>query len=310
MKHRKTDAPACILCIDAMLRRQRTILTLLSTVGGSLATTQLQKFLFLLKQETFLHSDSVFYEFLPYKFGPYSFAANREVEALVAYGYAKESSSGTSKVLSISPLGRREARHEAANTARAIRAILSKYGQMSLRRLMKDIYCRYPWYSTQSEVRDLLGEAAPTLITAPIAVYTIGYETYSVDSFFDRLLRIGIRRVIDVRSNPVSRKFGFARSSMSSIAGKLGLDYSHRPALGIPSAKRRGVESSAEFRQLFGYYERQILTAKRDEINEVAGLMKETPSVLVCVEKEPVDCHRSRLATQVAADSCLKIVHL
>ena len=68
-----------------MLRRQRAILKLLSTAGGSLSATQVQKLLFLLRQETFLRSDSAFYDFLPYKYGPYSFAANREIEALVAY---------------------------------------------------------------------------------------------------------------------------------------------------------------------------------------------------------------------------------
>jgi uncharacterized protein YwgA len=70
-----------------MLRRQRTVLKLLSVADGSVSATQLQKLLFLLWAETFLSRDRAFYEFLPYKFGPYSFAAAREVDSLVAYGY-------------------------------------------------------------------------------------------------------------------------------------------------------------------------------------------------------------------------------
>jgi hypothetical protein len=293
-----------------MLRRQRTILKLLSTAGGSLSATQVQKLLFLLRQESFLRSDSAFYEFVPYKFGPYSFAANREIEALVAYGYLEESSSGASRNLTITSSGKKEGNGVEGDVGRAVLAHFSKYGQMSLRGLMKDVYSRYSWYASNSEVKDLIPVDALKLKTAPVAVYTMGYEDRSIDGFFQKLLRAGIRRVIDVRANPVSRKYGFARSSMSAIAGKLGLDYIHRPELGITSEKRKGVESSSDFQQLFSYYERHILPAKSNEINEVGKLMKASPSVLVCMEKEAVDCHRSRLATRVAAVTGLKTVHL
>lgn len=275
-----------------------------------MSTTQLQKFLFLLRQETFLGSDSAFYDFLPYKFGPYSFAANREVEALIAYGYVEESCSGPLKSLTVTSLGKKEGNVVDGDVGRAVLATFSRYAQMNIRALMKDVYGRYPWYASKSEAKDFVPEGAPTLKTAPPAVYTMGYENRSIDGFFEKLLRAGIRRVIDVRSNPVSRKFGFARSSMSSIAGKLALEYVHRPELGITSEKRKGVESSTDFQRLFRHYERQVLAVKPDEIQEIAALMKESPSVLVCMEKEAVDCHRSRLATRVAAVSDLKIVHL
>src|SRR5579883_3098336 len=130
-----------------MLRRQRTILKLLSTAGGSLSATQVQKFLFLLKQETFLRSDSAFYEFLPYKFGPYSFAANRETEALVAYGYVEECSSGASKNLTVTSSGKKEGNAVDGDVGRTILATFSKYGSMTARGLMKDVYSRYPWYA-------------------------------------------------------------------------------------------------------------------------------------------------------------------
>ena len=73
---------------------------------------------------------------------------------------------------------------------------------------------------------------------------------------------------------------------------------------------RREVETPSEFRELFGYYERQILSTKADEVAKVAALMMSMPSVLVCMEKEAVDCHRSRLAARIAALTGLKAVHL
>ncbi len=289
-----------------MLRRQRTILRVLSTADGTVSATLLQKLLFLLREETFIGRDAGFYEFLPYKYGAFSFAAHRETEALTAYGYISSSNSS----FGITPPGKKEASHVDADTVRAVRTIVTKYGTGSLQALLTDIYARYPWYATNSELRDIVPPGAKKPQGAPIAVYTSGYENLSVDGFFNRLLRAGIRQIIDVRANPVSRKYGFAKATLSSLAGKLSLAYSHFPELGISSAKRQDVQSPSEFKELFRYYERKILPTNADTVKKVVELMENTPSVLVCMEKEAVDCHRSRLATHVADLSGLEIVHL
>lgn len=290
-----------------MLRRQRTILKLLSATDGAVSATQFQKFVFLLREETFLGKDSTFYEFLPYKFGAYSFSAQREVEALTKYGYIEATASSS---LGVTSQGRLEAGHADSDTSRAVIMIVAKYGKTPLKTLLKDVYSRYPWYASKSELKDIVPANTPKPVIAPIAVYTMGYEERSVDGFLNKLLQAGIRRIVDVRANPVSRKYGFARSSLSSLAGKLGLYYNHYPELGISSAERRNVETPSEFRELFGNYERQILPTKPDAVAKVTELVKGTPSVLICMEKEAVDCHRSRLAARVASLASLDIVHL
>ncbi len=294
------------MLFTTMLRRQRTILRVLSAANGMVTATQLQKFTFLLREETILGQDGAFYEFLPYRFGAYSFAAQREIEALTTYGYIESTRSS----LNLTDTGEKEASHVDSDTARAVLAIVSKYGRIPLNSLLRDVYRRYPWYASKSDRKDLMPAKMPELKAAPIAVYTMGYEERSVDGFLNKLLRTGIRRIIDVRANAVSRKYGFARSSLSTLAGKLGLGYCHCPELGISSAKRREVETPSEFRELFGYYERQILPIKADEVAKVAALIKSVPSVLVCMEKEAVDCHRSRLAARITALTDLNVVHL
>jgi uncharacterized protein YwgA len=289
-----------------MLRRQRTILKLLSTLAGGISTTQLQKYIFLLREETFFRYDTTFYEFLPYKFGPYSFSAHREVEALASCGYIQEAASS----LSISETGRMEAKGVDNDTTRAVLSIISKYSELPVRGLLKDVYARYPWYAINSELEDLIPADVPKSTLAVPAVYTIGYEDRSVDGFLDKLLKAGISRIIDVRANPVSRKYGFARKTLANLAVKVGLVYFHFPGLGISSEKRRNVRTTSQFQEIFGYYERQILPAKIDEVENVAQLMKVAPSVLVCMEKEPMDCHRSRLAKRVASVAGLEVVHL
>jgi uncharacterized protein (DUF488 family) len=145
---------------------------------------------------------------------------------------------------------------------------------------------------------------------APIAVYTAGYEGASIDSFLDGLLRAGIHAIGDVRANPVSRKYGFAGSSMRRIAGKLGLTYEHFPMLGIPSASRKGLGDTVSHEDLFDAYERDILSREPAEIERLARCMAQRPMVLVCMEKAPEMCHRSRLAKHVARAAGLPVQHL
>jgi hypothetical protein len=261
---------------------------------------------FLLRHETFIKQDSAFYDFLPYKFGPYSFAAQREVEALTAYGYLAASGSS----LALTPLGAREAANVDSDTTRAVLTIVSMYGKVGLQPLLKDVYARYPWYARNSELQELVPSGAKEPKMAPVAVYTIGYEGRSVDGFLDKLLHTGIRRIVDVRANPVSMKYGFAKSSLSGLAAKLGVGYVHCPELGIPSNRRKEAQSTTDFLKLFNFYEKQILPAQEDHSMKVAELMKSMPSVLLCMEREAVNCHRGRLANRISALNKLDVVHL
>lgn len=289
-----------------MLRRQRTILKLLGTADSAVSATQLQKYLFLLREETSVRHDLTFYEFLPYKFGPFSFAAQREIETLTAYAYIESKGSW----LGVTALGKKEAQGVDCDTARAVLAVVSEHGKKPLRSLLKEVYAQYPWYASNSELEDLIPAGVTKTIAALSAVYTIGYENRSVDGFLNKLIREGIRRIVDVRANPVSRKYGFARSALASLAGKLGIGYTHFPALGISSEKRKAAKARSDFAGLFGYYEHQVLPERASEVANVAALMKATPSVLLCMEKRAEDCHRSRLATRVADVTNLSQVHL
>ena len=70
-----------------MYYRRKILLGLLQIFGGSLTKLDLQKYLFLLNQE----KDIPFYEFIPYKFGCYSFQANQDLSTLNKYKIVKES---------------------------------------------------------------------------------------------------------------------------------------------------------------------------------------------------------------------------
>lgn len=70
-----------------MLIRQKAILALLSRANRPLSPTVFVKLVFLLRQETVLKDESTFYDFIPYKYGPFSFALYRELANLRQDGY-------------------------------------------------------------------------------------------------------------------------------------------------------------------------------------------------------------------------------
>lgn len=291
-----------------MLIRQRTILRLLEKANRPLTSTVMFKLAFLMREETALVEDSTFYDFLPYKFGPYSFAMHREIEALVSYGYLKAQMTSTGSLFVRGATPNENGLSAMINSA--VDAILKRYGKVSQRDLVRDVYARYPWYAINTELRELLTTPFPHRKEAKLAVYTIGYHRTSVDFFANRLLREGIRNVIDVRANPVSRKYGFAGSSLRSICHKIGLGYQHFPSLGIPSSERKGVTGAAAFDDLFSRYERHTLVRNTQSIAAVSAMLACTPSVLLCAEQNAAECHRSRLAVAVADSTGLPIINL
>jgi len=66
-----------------MIERQRILLAFIDRAGRVPPKTHLMKWLFLMREEQpRALGRSAFYEFVPYKFGPFSFQAYRDIAAL------------------------------------------------------------------------------------------------------------------------------------------------------------------------------------------------------------------------------------
>ena len=63
---------------------------------------------------------------------------------------------------------------------------------------------------------------------------------------------------------------------------------------------RSDINTQEDRDELFVLYESRILPRNADAIAEIASLIQELPSVLVCLEADPRQCHRTRLAKAVA----------
>jgi len=287
-----------------LFERQRIMLEIIKRTPSSTTHTHLMKWLFLMKHETETGRSPSFYDFVPYKYGPFSFLAYRELGALRSDGLVgADTLSIPDRVQEIVS---EETSKLSRNTRKSIDIILLKYGRNSRQHLTDDIYKRYPWYASLSELKPTVS-AVPA---AALAVYTVGYEGRSVDALIDLLLHAGISRLIDVRKNAFSRKYGFSGKTLRKICTDTGIEYIHTPSLGIPSNLRSDLDSDMAYTRLFDRYEKEILPFEDESIQHVARMAQELPSAMMCFEKDSNYCHRGRLAKKVSKIAELPIQNL
>lgn len=139
-------------------------------------------------------------------------------------------------------------------------------------------------------------------------IFTIGYEATTVPDFIAALTGAGVKRVIDVRALPLSRRPGFSKSSLRAALAEAGIDYVHLKALGTP-AEGRAAARAGRHADMARIYAGQLeLPEAMVQGAQMLELATETPSALLCFEREPAHCHRTLLLDAVAQGA--EIVHL
>ncbi len=285
-----------------MLNRQKSLLCLLRTAARPVSRFELTKWSFLLRHETASKGGPAFYDFLPYHYGPFSFSLFQELDKLEAMSFVRFD--GNDKDV-LDNSATTKAPSPSKSVEQDIRKIVSRFATTRRDRLTDYVYKNYPSYTCNSKLKKL--RTRP--VTKP-AVFTAGYEGRSVDAVLNLLVESGITRLIDVRKNPVARRVGFHRSTLGRLCGYLSIEYVHVPALGISSEKRGDLTDLDDYNKLFEDYEKSTLVEEKQAISNIASLVSERPSVLVCMESDPEFCHRTRLAKVVAKRTGLPIRHL
>lgn len=139
-------------------------------------------------------------------------------------------------------------------------------------------------------------------------IFTIGYEGATVGEFLAALQEAGVKRLIDVRALPLSRRPGFSKSPLRAALKEAGIDYVHLKALGTPAEGRAAARAGrhADLERIYaGQLELPEAIAQGAQMIE---LSREKPSALLCFEREPAHCHRTLLLYAVAGDA--EVVHL
>ena len=139
-------------------------------------------------------------------------------------------------------------------------------------------------------------------------IFTIGYEGTTVGEFIAALHRAGVRRLIDVRALPLSRRPGFSKTALRGALEEAGIEYVHLKALGTP-ADGRAAARAGRHADLERIYAGQLeLPEAIAQSAQMLALANEMPSALLCMEREPAHCHRTLLLDAVAPEA--EVVHL
>ena len=125
-----------------------------------------------------------------------------------------------------------------------------------------------------------------------VKLYTIGFTKTTAEGFFERLQKIGIKIVIDVRLHNTSQLAAFAKADdLAYFLNKIGnIKYLHQPLLAPTDSmlrefkKEKGDWAVYETRFLALMAERQIETWLAPESLDGACLL--------CSEATPHHCHR------------------
>ena len=126
-----------------------------------------------------------------------------------------------------------------------------------------------------------------------IKIFTIGFTKKTAEDFFTRLIRAGVKRVIDIRLNNVSQLAGFAKRDdlryfLRTIGG---IDYTHRPDL---APTQQILDDFKKNKGIWSVYEKNflaLLSARGVEKSITPELLHE--ACLLCSEEKPAQCHRS-----------------
>ena len=128
-------------------------------------------------------------------------------------------------------------------------------------------------------------------VTSP-TVWTIGYERLLPGALVAELEAAGVRRLIDVRYRPQSRRAGMSKTRLGALLGEHGIRYEHRRALGTPPDLRYLYKHGqiAEGAAGFATHIEATAAAELDALS--AELDAAPPTALMCLEADPATCHR------------------
>lgn len=134
-------------------------------------------------------------------------------------------------------------------------------------------------------------------------VFTVGHSTRPIEDFLALLEAHGVRRLVDVRTVPRSRRNPqFAQENLAASLAAAGIAYEHRAGLG---GFRRSSEASpnkgwrnASFR---GYADYMLTEGFERELQALMASASHEQVAIMCAEAVPWRCHRSLIADALLA---------
>ncbi|CAM3302851.1 DUF488 domain-containing protein [Sphingomonas antarctica] len=126
-------------------------------------------------------------------------------------------------------------------------------------------------------------------------IFTIGYEGVTQAELISTLSAAGVKTLADVRAVPLSRRPGFSKNILAGGLRDAGIDYIGLKALGTPPEGREAARKNNHAKLAEVYAGQLELPEALAQIAQLRTIAEETPTALLCFEREPTRCHRSLL---------------
>lgn len=283
-----------------MFYRRKILLSLLQAFDNQLEKLRLQKLLLLVSKL----QDKPSFEFVPYKYGCYSFQSNADLCTMMKYGQVSKKENVWLKTNNESYLPQLKEKDR-----KIILEIKKSFGHLTSTELIKYTYIQFPYYATRSRiVKSILTPQEYISVKNYIpdnkktALITIGYEGRTLENYLNKLIINGVRVLCDVRKNSLSMKYGFSKSQLKFACEGVGIKYFHFPEFGIESNKRKVMVTQNDYDELFDEYKDTILRSTEIEQLKLLDLLKKEKRIaLTCFEANIHQCHRKHLAESIAS---------
>lgn len=281
-----------------MFYRRKIILALIQMLGGELEKIRIQKLLFLYSQK----KKNPEYEFIPYKFGCYSFSAKADLNTMVKNGGLLENDNYFIKNIPDDFVKTLKVEDK-----KILNEVVQLYGEMNNVSLIKHTYINFPYYAINSTIADtILDETQLTKMKIikkggiETILFTIGYEGVSLEKYLNKLVTNDVKLLVDVRKNPLSMKFGFSKSLLKKYCESLSIDYIHIPEVGINSDQRQELNTQEDYNALFDVYKDTTLKETNTYQQSIIDLLVKYKRIaLTCFESDICQCHRKPLAESI-----------
>jgi uncharacterized protein (DUF488 family) len=131
--------------------------------------------------------------------------------------------------------------------------------------------------------------------------FTIGYEGRKTDELIATLRSAGVQCVLDVRFNPVSvYRPELSKANFEKLLARHGLSYFHIREWGVPrDIRAKGIEAGSR-EPIWEWYDDSVVEQFFQK-NLHRFLNLEHPVAMMCMERDPSECHRHLLFNALEA---------
>ena len=127
-------------------------------------------------------------------------------------------------------------------------------------------------------------------------IFTIGFTKKSAEAFFCKLVKAGVKRVIDIRLNNTSQLAGYTKKDDLSYFLRAigGIEYLHRPDF---APTKEILDAYKKSKGNWSTYEEQfnaLISERKIEETLTPDVLDQ--ACLLCSEEKPMKCHRRLVA--------------